>query len=202
MKQTKASLVDFVDGPWLLSRDSLYKLRDGMHMEPAKDDAERSRLSAAFAAFRAANADFARTLALMPPPDPSTWISYAAPSRHNLPPPSTAPVASLAVRDVQAPEHAQAGQLSVEVVIANGSRQASGMFVPLVVLQSADGVEISETYAPAQALAAGQTVTLQVPVKSDGVAAGRYYLSVFPSDPATGKRSGDGRFRIPVAIGN
>jgi len=61
MKQTRAELVDFVAGEWLLSRGALYRLRDGLHMEAATDAAARSSTAARFRAFEHANS----TLAIM-----------------------------------------------------------------------------------------------------------------------------------------
>ena len=98
------------------------------------------------------------------------------------------------------PDQARAVRLAIEVVFANAGAAATRQFVPLVVLQSGDGRELSESYGAAVSLAAGQAITLRLPVKSEGIANGRYFLSVFPSDPETGKRSGTGRYRIPIVI--
>ncbi len=200
MKQTKANLVDFIDGPWLLSRDALYQLSDGMHVEAVDNTEQRSRIAERFAAFRAANTSFGRTLTLMPPNEVAHWTDYAASPRRPLPPKALPTAMAVAVRDARVPAHAASGQLVIEILIANSGARHSALFIPLIVLQSADGREISETYGPSQTLAAGQAVTLQVPVKTEHVAAGRYFLSVYPSDPATGKRTGDGRFHIPIVI--
>jgi hypothetical protein len=199
MKQTKTNLVDFVAGPWLLSRDALYSLSDGMHMEPAQDAVARARVEARFAAFRAANSQFARSLTLMPPGNTSRLAAYADQERR---PPQAVltPTVALAVREVLAPERARAGQLAIDVVFANAAAEPSAQFVPLIVLLSPDGQEVSESYGAPVTLAAGAAITLRLPVKSDGVAAGRYFLSVLPSNPETGRRSGTGRYHIPIVI--
>jgi phosphoglycerol transferase MdoB-like AlkP superfamily enzyme len=200
LKQTKANLVDFVAGPWLLSRDALYLLRDGMQLQPLQDGPALARAEQRFAAFRSANAEFARTLALLPRGAATLAAPYAERDRQLLGPMQAPPGVALAVQEVRAPEHARAGHLAIDVVFGNAAAQTSGMFVPLVVLLSADGREVSESYGRASTVAAGQAITLHLSVKTDGVPAGRYYLSVFPSDPATGKRTGEGRFRIPIVI--
>lgn len=204
LKQTKANLVDFVSGDWFVSRGELYLLRDGMHAEPVTDAAALAHAQARFAAFRAANDQFSRTLALMPPGSASRAAPYVEGERKALPA-ATAVVAAaggaaLAVRDVQVPEHASVSGLAIDVTVVNAAAEPSELFVPLVVLTAADGHELSESYGSSLALPGGQSITLHLPVKTAGVPAGRYYLSVYPSDPATGKRSGGGRFRLPVVI--
>ena len=202
MKQTKTNLVDYVAGPWLLSRDALYSLGDGLHMEPVRDTAEQTRVAARFAAFRAANDEFARTGKLAPPGSFSRLATYA---ERRLPAraPVRAPVeAGLAVREVQVPARARAGDLAIDVVFGNAAVGPSGSFVPLVVMLAADGRELSETYGAPLSLAANQTAALHMQVKCAGIAAGRYFLSVLPSNPATGKRVGTGRYGIPVVIGD
>jgi len=200
IKQTRTNLVDFVAGPWLLSRDKLYALSDGLHSELVQDAAVQSRVAARFASFRAANDQFAQRRTLLPPQEAPRLAIYEArdrPVEQGAAPPASA---VLGVSEVHVPAHARAGRLRIEVVFSNAAKQPSVPFVPLVVLQSVDGREISESYGAALTLAAGQAKQLQLQVKSDGVARGRYFLSVLPSDPATGKRSGSGRYHIPIVI--
>jgi phosphoglycerol transferase MdoB-like AlkP superfamily enzyme len=201
LKQTKANLVDFASGGWFVSRDALYLLRDGMHTQPVDDAAALAGAGARFAAFRDANAQFARTLALMPRGAASKSAAYVEQQRTPLPAATTATAgAALAVRNVRSPEHARAAELAIDVEFGNAAAEPSELFVPLVVLVTLDGHELSETYGGAQVLPPRQSVTVHLPLKAAGVPPGRYFLSVYPSDPATGKRSGDGRFRIPVVI--
>lgn len=200
MKQTKTNLVDFAAGTWFLSGDTLYTLSDGMRVEPVQDATAQAHVAARFAAFRAANSEFARSLALIPAATSTRLAAYVERERQSLPPAKVLPAAALAVRDVRSPGRARAGQLAVDVDFANSGTLPSGKFVPLIVLMSPDGREESESYGGAVALAAGQVLTLHLPVKSTGVATGHYFLSVLPSDPETGKRCGVGRYRIPILI--
>ncbi|MEO7251090.1 MAG: LTA synthase family protein, partial [Arenimonas sp.] len=66
MKQSKHNLVDFISGTRFLSLDNLYSLADGMHIEPLQDAVAMADVQGRFAAFRAANDQFARTNALLP----------------------------------------------------------------------------------------------------------------------------------------
>jgi len=200
MKQTKTNLVDFIAGPWLLSRDSLYALGDGLHAEPVQDAPAQARVAAQFAAFLRANDQFAHSRTLMPPEALVRLETFDGQKRQNTQAPLPPTDAALAVREVRLLKAAHAGQLTVEVVFANAAARPSEPFVPLVVLQSADGGEPSETYGAVLTLGAGQTRTLRIPVKSAGLARGRYFLSVLPSHPATGKPVGTGRYHLPIAI--
>ena len=199
LKQTKTNLVDFVSGNWFLNQGTLYALSDGMDIEPVRDEAAQARVQARFAAFRAANDQFARSLALIPEGAAKQMAVYESLNRP-MPAAATSVGAMLAVRDVRAPLAARAGQLAIEAVFANAGSAPSDEFVPLIVLMSGDGHEISESYGSPLRLAAGKEVSIQLPVKSLGVPPGRYFLSVIPAQPKTGKRMGVGRYRIPVRI--
>jgi uncharacterized sulfatase len=200
LKQTKTNLVDFVTGTWFLSGDALYSLSDGMHVDPARDPAAQSRVAGRFSAYRAANAEFARSRALAPAASFAQLAAYVEQERQPLPAAKASPAATLAVREVRAPSRARAGQLSIDVEFLNSGTMPSGKFVPLVVLMSVDGREESESYGAAVTLAAGQVLRVHLPVKSEGVSSGQHFLSVLPSDPETGKRCGVGRFHIPIVI--
>ncbi|HKC17572.1 MAG TPA: LTA synthase family protein [Steroidobacteraceae bacterium] len=200
MKQTKTNLVDFIAGRWLLSRDSLYALGDGLHAEPVQDAPAQARVEAQFTAFLRANDQFAHSRILMPPEALVRLETFDGRQRQNTQAPLPLTAAALAVREVRLPKAAHAGQLTIEVVFANAAARPSEPFVPLVVLQSADGRDLSETYGAVLTLGAGQTRTLRIPVKSLGLARGHYFLSVLPSHPATGKPVGTGRYHLPIVI--
>ena len=108
MKQTKSNMVDFVSGSWFLSGDTLYSLSDGMRVEPVQDPAAKARVAARFAAFCAANTEFAHTLALIPAAGAAQLANYAEQQRQPLPVAKTASAAALAVREVRAPGRASA----------------------------------------------------------------------------------------------
>jgi uncharacterized sulfatase len=202
LKQTKTNLVDYVSGTWFLNQDTLYAMSDGLGIEPVHDAVAQARVQAEFAAFRAANDQFARSLALVPRAVDAQLAAYRDDQRATEPMSAAGNAASnaamLAVREVSAPDDAQAGNLTIEAVFANTAPTTTDTFIPLVVLLTEDGREVTESYGSPQRLAAGETVSLQLPVKSLGVPQGRYYLSVLPSNPDTGKNMGVGRYRIPI----
>lgn len=198
LKQTKTNLVDFVSGDWFLNRDTLYAMSDGMDIEPVHDDAALAQAQARFARFRAANDRFAHDPVLTPDQVPPRLVAYREIER-GQPAARMRAGAGLAVRAVRAPVQAQPGALTLEVDIANGG-SLDARFVPLVVLLSDDGRELSETSGAAMSLAAGQEIVLRLPVDSAGIAAGRYFVTVIASDPDTGKRLGSGRYQVPIRL--
>ena len=194
LKQSKHNLVDFISGTRFLSLDNLYTVGDGMHLQPLHDAAAMADMQARFAAFRAANDEFARTGSLLPPGSPAR---AATPVQA---PASAALGAGLSVRAVHVPAPARVGGLAIEVEFANDKSASGVQFVPLVVLTAADGRELSESYGAPVSLAAGEAITLRLPVKSDRAQPGPNFLSVIASNAKTGKRLGRARYHVPITL--
>ena len=58
LKMTKAELVDFVKGPYMLNQNTLYQINDNMNLEPVKEPTQLSRLNATFDQFKRKNESF------------------------------------------------------------------------------------------------------------------------------------------------
>jgi hypothetical protein len=200
LKQTKTNLVDYVAGTWMQSRGELYSLSDGLHMEPVRDAAAQAHVAARFASFRAANDQFARTRVLAPRGSFATLAAYGARHLRRLPLLQAVVPQGVAVADVSVSTSAPTGQFSVDVTFVNHAAQPGEAFVPLVVLLSPAGQELSEVYGQTLTLRAGQAVTVRLQVKRAGAAPGRYSLNVLASHPVTGKRIGTGRYHVPLVI--
>lgn len=200
LKQTKTNLVDFVSGEWFLNQQTLYALGDGLSIEPARDPAVLARLKEEFDAFKAANDSFTRSNRLLPEGATGKLGPYNAKDRLALPAASSSAKASLSVREVFAPDTAAPGPLAVEAVFLNPGKTDSPPFIPLAVLVTENGDQAAEAYGELQSLPAGQTARLVLTLDAAALARGRYFISVFPSDPQTGKRSGSGRYRVPVRL--
>ena len=158
------------------------------------------QVQARFSAFRTANDQLVRTRKLMPSQATQQLGDYRDDQRTT--PQAAAPVreAVISVNKVRAPEEAPAGALNIVAEFANSGPTASETFVPVVVLLSADGVELSESYGPPQRLQAGETLSLTLEVKAQGVAPGQYFLAVIATHPKTGKRLGTGQHHIPIRL--
>lgn len=197
IKQTKTLLDDYVSGRWYYSQKQLYAIGPGLQIEPAHDTAAQLRLKRRLARFKHANRQLADDGRLMPDNAP-VLLAWDDTSR-DTPPTDVADGVAVVVAGVRVPEHAEPGGLVIEIDLANrGTRDASA-FVPLAVLMDEQGRELSESYGRALTLAAGASASVLLPVKSL-LPPGRYYLSVMPSHPDTGRRVGEGRYRLPVEL--
>ena len=200
LKQTKPTQDTFVQGPWALNRDSLYRLHDRLHAEPVQDEKTLARLQSRLSAFGAANAAFERTGALMPAGSSRQWIAYDASKRSAIASVPEQAGPALAIRDVEAPARARDGSLAIDIVVTNSGPVDSVPAVLLAVLQTAEGLELTESYGTLLRIPAHGDARQHIAIKTAGVPPGQYYLSVFPSDPANGGRTGDGRFHMPVLL--
>jgi hypothetical protein len=200
LKLAKSILADFVQGTWYLSRGQLFTLGDRLTESPADDAAAAARLEQALARFAAANERAARDL--MPPTTAAEWVAYREQDRVAAPAPAVAgatPAAALAVSAVHLPHDPRPGALKIEVEFVNPTA-AGRKFMPLVVLLSAEGRELTETYGPVQDLPPHQTATVSLWVKSEDLPAAQYFLAVIPADPSTARPVGSGRYHVPVRL--
>ncbi len=55
LKMTKAEMVDFVMGPYMLNQNTLYQINNNMNLEPVNEPSQLSRLSASFDLFKRKN---------------------------------------------------------------------------------------------------------------------------------------------------
>lgn len=58
LKMTKAEMVDFVMGPYLLNQNTLYQINDNMNLEPLNEASQYNRLNATFDQFKRKNDRF------------------------------------------------------------------------------------------------------------------------------------------------
>ena len=204
LKHEKTLLADFVAGPWFLSHDELYVIEDGMRLASAEDASAKSQAASRFDRYRQANAQFARTLRLSPEGDKPKLQAYAdaggadaaaaftampAPQRHTL-----------HAHGVVVPEGADLDRMEITAQFTNATAQPAAVFVPLLVLSDEQGREVRESYAGSMQLAAGASGQARFDVDLAGIESGRYFLAVLPTHPDTGKRVGDGVYRIPIKV--
>jgi phosphoglycerol transferase MdoB-like AlkP superfamily enzyme len=200
LKHAKTILADFVSGPWFISHDQLYALEDGMRIAPVEDAAAKPQVLDRFARYLQANDHFARTLKLSPEADVPKLVAYApppAPPRVAIAPP---PPRELYVHDIIAPEGSDAATVEVSARFTNGTGKNDVEFVPLLVLSGRNGSQLRESYAARLRLGAGGSGNAKFEMKLEGLPSGQYFIAVLPSHPETGKRVGEGIYRIPLKI--
>ncbi|WP_409475986.1 LTA synthase family protein [Stenotrophomonas sp. Y-13] len=196
LKQTKTSTVEYLADRWWLYDGKLYQLQEGMHLAEVDDASLLAWANARLQRYTQANAIFMQQQALDPDAARPALVAYQAAPQIQVQAPAGPAMAGLSMESAQV---VPAGNgLRLSMVFGNGDGAPSRTFVPLAVLTAADGSELHEVYGQALALPAGgrQQVQLQLP-RPDACSA-RCYVSVFPSDPDTGKAIGQGRYRLPV----
>ncbi len=199
LKQHKTTLADFVAGEWFLGRGALYRLEDGLRMVPADDAEALAQVNARFERYLQANRQFVATLRLSPEGDTPALVHYRAPAPA-APAATSMPKRGVHAHDVAAPTGADAARVAVVARFTNAGGRAAEPFVPLLVLSDEQGRQVRESYAAALTLDAGATARASFDVDIAGLASGRYFIAVVPSHPDTGKRVGEGAYRIPIKI--
>ena len=201
LKQTKTSVPDFVSGRWFLHDGRLFELQDGIRASEVDDDGVRAQVAARLQAYQAANARFLRTLALSPEGDQPRLVAFGV-GASNPAPAAPAAIAALPAgigMEAVRLERTEDG-VRVAATFVNGDARDSRAFVPLAVLAAEDGRELREGYGSAIQLRAHERREVLLSLAVPALAPGRYFVSVLPSDPATGKAVGRGRFHLPLDV--
>ncbi|WP_172675115.1 LTA synthase family protein [Stenotrophomonas pictorum] len=201
LKQTKTSAPEYLADRWWLRDGELYELQDGMHLARADDASVREWVAQRLQRYTQANAIFLKRGALLPDGATPPLVAYAAvPEATQL---SAAPaVPGVSITSAEATATATGVRLSA--VFASGDSKPSRVFVPLAVMSSENGRELQEVYGQALQLPPGGShqVQLQLPLPQPEDCKGRCYVSVFPSDPDSGKAIGQGRYHLLVDTGS
>ena len=199
LKQTKTSAIEYLADRWWLRDGKLYELQDGMHLAAADEPAVRDWVVGRLQRYNEANAGFMQRKALSPEGVAPTLVAYQAPARPPQPLAAAAPVArGLSMDSAQLASAADGVQLTA--VFSNGDARSSRMFVPLAVLTGQDGQELQEVYGTALQLPPRGRQQVRLTLAARPQCGGRCYVSVYPSDPDTGKAIGQGRYRLPLDV--
>ena len=201
LKQTKTSVPDFVSGRWFLHDNRVYELQDGIRASEVDDARVRAQVEQRQQAYLAANAVFLRRLALSPEGGMPKLVAFAAaPAAAQQAAPSAlqALPAGLGLDDVQVAR--SDGGVQVAATFVNGDAADSRAFVPLVVLAGEDGKELGEGYGSSIRLRPDERREVRLSVAAQSLQPGRYFVSVLPSDPDTGKPLGRGRYHIALDV--
>ncbi|MBD8874417.1 LTA synthase family protein [Rhodanobacter sp. DHB23] len=199
LQQTKTSAPDYLAGRWWLHNGQLFELQDGMHLAPADDAFALEWVTRRLQRYEQANAIFMQKLALAPDGAKPKLVAYQEVAQKE-PAIGEAPVMHGLSTD--ATEVTVAGHgLQLTAMFGNGDAQQSRAFVPLAVLTAEDGHELQETYGHTMQLPANGHQQVQLSLQRPDACSSRCYVSVFPSDPQTGKAIGQGRYHVPVDAG-
>jgi len=200
LQQTKTDLKDYIAGEYYLAQGQLYRLSDGMRASEVDNPVALKRLISDFASFRDANVAIENTPRLSPLNTATERIGYIAAQR-------SFDYQEEKNADSQVlTSNAQAKWLNGETVKVQGSfnfngRDQSPIFVPLLVLTDAKGVELSEVSGKALRLKSGESINieLEMPYRPKSANLSSFFVSLIVSDPNTGKSIGIGQYHIPIA---
>lgn len=199
LQQTKTSTPDYLAGLWWLHNGQLFELQEGMRLLPSDDAAARDWVTRRMQRYERANAIFMQQLALAPDGARPKLVAYEAAPQTPQPVGDAPVVHGLSTQSVTVArvDH----DLRLAARFDNGDAQPSRTFVPLLVLTAEDGRELQETSGRALLLPAHGHQQVLLTLQRAYACSSRCYVSVFPSDPQTGKPVGQGRYHIPVDAG-
>lgn len=196
--QTKTSAPDYLAGRWWLHQGKLFELREGMHLAAVDDAPTRDWVTRRLQRYEQANAIFLQQLQLAPDGATPPLVAYRE-AAQEAPPIDAAPL--MRGLSTASAELSVAGQgVQLTATFSNGDAQPSRAFVPLAVLTAEDGRELQEVSGRALQLAAHGQQQVQLTLQRPGACSRRCYVSVFPSDPQTGRAIGQGRYHVPLDV--
>ena len=193
LKQTKTELSDFVSGAVYLAQGRLFALADGMRLDRAADEEALARARAQFDAFLVANRQAGSAAALEPAP--AALASWHEDGRKLRSVDLAAEADQVAVNNLR-----RGADGSVEATIVNQGTTTSGAFVPLLVISDAGGLELGETAGEIQTLAPGASVKVALRAKLGRLPHGKYFVSMIPSHPETGRSIGIGQYHVEMPL--
>ncbi len=197
MKQTKTELVDLVSGEYVLHRDQLLTLQDGMTAEPEVSMELRAELQKTLSVFKARLQRAQTELSYVRSNDPQDWVRFEELERSWQQGHRVAHFKGVSVSGLKVLRELQDG-LTVRANLSHAGDQASPVFVPLLVITDARGDQKAEFSGPAMQLAAGENkeVILTMPVPKLGQ--GEHHLSWVVSHPDTGQSIGRGQYHVAL----
>lgn len=200
IRHTKTSGDDYVAGRWLLHDGRVYELQGGIRATEVDDDALRAQVTQRLRRYQAANASFLRKLELSPEGGKPSLVAFdAAVAAPLAAEPAAQPLPAGLGLDAAKLQRTADGVEALATFV-NGDAGDSRDFVPLAVLADADGRELREAYGSLVRLRGHERREVALTLAMPALAPGRYYVSVLPSDPDSGKPLGRGRYRIPLDV--
>jgi hypothetical protein len=193
LKQTKTELSDFVSGSVYLAQGRLFALADGMRLDRATDEGALARARTQFDSFLAANRLVGSTAALAPGAD--TLAAWHDDGRKLRSVDLGSEMGQVSVSGLR-----RRADGSVEATIVNQGTTASSAFVPLLVIGDAGGLELGETAGALQTLAPGASVKVVLKAKLGRLPHGKYFVSMIPSHPETGRSIGIGQYHVEMPL--
>lgn len=194
--QTKTELSDFISGTTYMGLDQLYTVSDGMNIEPLQSAGAREQVRLQFAQFSAANNAMIKSGSLLPKAAVGADRPYDNKGRSLERMQTVSQASPLAVSATRVLDGAGSGAKRVVARFANSAAAVTPMFVPLLVVTDEKGRELREVYGKAMTLPAAGATEIELLVPDLKLAPGKYFVSILPSHPDTGKPIGAGQYHV------
>ena len=197
LKQTKTELVDFVSGEYVLHRDRLLSLRDGIHTEPEDEPEIRAQLRQALGGFQSrleralGQASWVEAVLDVP------GLAFDAAGRSLQQGQKLARFQGISVSDVLTELRAQ-GTWRIRSRFTHAGDLPSPVFVPLLVMTNSRGQEVAERSGKGLSLKPGESVEVELDLSLPEQPGGQLFVSMVVSHPDTGKSIGRGQYHVAL----
>lgn len=199
IKQTKTELSDYVSGQYYLGKGQLYKISEGLQIEPIENSQIKNTLSFEFNQFLSSLSTLSKSENLMPIQKEAEWRKYDSSTRSLLPRNPIVEYQGVSVAGAKAVIQDD-GYLHINADFKFVGMKQSTTFVPLFVMTNLEGKELAEAYGNALQLMPGEMQKVQVKIKlaDKNLIHGEYFVAAVVSHPETGKSIGQGQYHVPV----
>lgn len=199
IKQTKTELSDYVSGQYFLGQDQLYKINDGLQIEPIDNLQIKTTMISEFKEFQSSLRFLSQAKNLTPNQSVTDWRSYDPVTRNLTARTAVAEFQGVSVSGTQAILN-EDGYLNVRATFKFSGKNQSPIFVPLIVMTNKAGNELGEAYGSSLQLQSGEMkeVELKLKLADKRLIQGDYFVATIVSHPDTGKSIGQGEYRVEI----
>jgi uncharacterized sulfatase len=197
LKQTKTELVDFVSGEYVMHRDRLFSLNDGIVTEPENVPGTSAQLRQSLGGFQARLARALGQASWVEAAQDVPWLAFDATGRSLQQGQKLARYQGVSVSDVHT-ELRSPGTWRIRSRFTHASDLPSEGFVPLLVITNSRGQEVAERSGNVLRLKAGESVEVALELSVPEQARGEFFVSMVVSHPDSGKSIGRGQYHVAL----
>ena len=197
LKQTKTELVDFVSGEYVLHRDRLFSLHDGIVTESEHVPGISGQLRQSLGGFQARLARALGQASWVEAAQDVPWLAFDATGRSLQQGQKLARYQGVSVSDVHT-ELRSPGTWRIRSRFTHAAELPSEAFVPLLVITNSRGQEVAERSGKGLSLKPGESVEVELDLSLPRQADGPLFVSMVVSHPDTGKSIGRGQYHVAL----
>jgi hypothetical protein len=197
LKQTKTEWVDYVSGEYVLHRDRLLYLQDGLLTDGVDEPTVATQLRQSLAQFKAKSQRAQAEPSWVAQPDSVNWAVYAEDKRSLHQGQRLAQYKGLSVSGMQL-RSTSGSDLSVSAWFSHSGDTQSPPFVPLLVVTDAQGQQVAERSGAALKLSPGESREVALAMPLPDLKPGEHFVSFVVSHPDTGQSIGRGQYHVAI----